>query len=359
MFPAEALAGELLARGRNVHLLCDGRADSFARRFPKVEFHHVRAGRVGGGPGQAVCGVAGIAMGVVQARRLLRRLAPAGVIGFGGYVSVPTMLAARCLGLPTVIHEQNAVLGRANRVLAPQAHRIATGFPETAGLRPADRLRAIHTGNPIRPAVLAIADTSYTAPAGGGPIELLILGGSQGAHILGEIVPPAMAALPAVLRGRLRISQQVRSEDRACVTEHYQESGIAAELDSFFDDVAMRLFRAHLVICRAGASTVAELAAFGRPAILIPYPYATDDHQTANARAFAEAGGGWLVPQAGLSQDGLSRRIESLLTDRTALTAAATSAARFGRRDAAQHLARLVLDLAPGADSTDLAGHAA
>jgi UDP-N-acetylglucosamine--N-acetylmuramyl-(pentapeptide) pyrophosphoryl-undecaprenol N-acetylglucosamine transferase len=360
VFPAEALAGELLAHGRNVHLLCDCRADSFARRFPKVEFHRVRAGRFGGGPGQAVCGVAGLAMGVMQARRLLRRLAPAGVIGFGGYASVPTMLAARYLGLPTVIHEQNAVLGRANRLLAPQAHWIATGFPETAGLRPTDRLRAVHTGNPVRPAVLAFADTGYTAPAGGEPIELLILGGSQGAHILGEIVPPAMAALPAALRGRLRISQQVRPEDRACVTEHYQRSGIAAELDSFFDDVAMRLFRAHLVICRAGASTVAELAAFGRPAILVPYPYATDDHQTANARTFAEAGSGWLIPQASLSQDGLSRRIESLLTDRTALTAAATSAARFGRRDAAQRLARLVLDLVPGASRpAALAGRAA
>jgi UDP-N-acetylglucosamine--N-acetylmuramyl-(pentapeptide) pyrophosphoryl-undecaprenol N-acetylglucosamine transferase len=154
------------------------------------------------------------------------------------------------------------------------------------------------------------------------------LGGSQGAHVLGEIVPPAVTALPAVLGGRVRISQQVRPEDRAAVATIYQESGMAAELDGFFDDVPMRLSRAHLVICRAGASTVAELAALGRPAILIPYPHATDDHQTANAHAFTEAGGGWLVPQASLSQDVLSRRIESLLTDR-ALTTAAASAAGF------------------------------
>jgi UDP-N-acetylglucosamine--N-acetylmuramyl-(pentapeptide) pyrophosphoryl-undecaprenol N-acetylglucosamine transferase len=360
VFPAEALAGELLARGCRVHLLCDGRADSFARRVPEVELHHVRAGRFGGGPGQAVCGFAETAMGIMQARRLLRRLTPAGVIGFGGYASVPTMLAASYLGLSIVIHEQNAVLGRANRLLAPQAHRIAIGFPVISGLRPADRRRAVCTGNPVRPAIRDLVDAGYAAPEPGGPIELLILGGSQGAHVLGEILPPAMTALPAELRGRVRISQQVRPEDRARVATIYQQSGMAAELDSFFDDVPMRLCRTHLVICRAGASTVAELAALGRPAILIPYPHATDDHQTANARAFAEAGGGWLLPQASLSQDLLSRRIESLLTDRTALIAAAASAARFGRRDAAQRLARLVLDLDPGAARpTDLAEHAA
>jgi UDP-N-acetylglucosamine--N-acetylmuramyl-(pentapeptide) pyrophosphoryl-undecaprenol N-acetylglucosamine transferase len=360
LFPAEALAGELLAHGRGVHLLCDGRVDAFARRVPEVEFHHVRAGRLDGGPGQAVYGLAGMAMGVVQARRLLRRLAPAGVIGFGGYASVPTMLAASYLGLPILIHEQNAVLGRANRLLAPRAPRIATGFPAISGLGPADRLRAVHTGNPVRPAILDLADAGYAAPEPGEPIEVLIFGGSQGAHVLGEIVPPVMTALPAELRGRVRISQQVRPEDRASVAAIYQLSGMAAELDGFFDDVPMRLCRTHFVICRAGASTVAELAALGRPAILIPYPHATDDHQTANARAFAEAGGGWLLPQASLSHDLLSRRIESLLTDRMALTAAAASAARFGRRDAAQRLARLVLDLDPGAARpTDLAEHAA
>jgi UDP-N-acetylglucosamine--N-acetylmuramyl-(pentapeptide) pyrophosphoryl-undecaprenol N-acetylglucosamine transferase len=270
------------------------------------------------------------------------------------------MLAARHLGLPTVIHEQNAVLGRANRLLAPQARRIATGFPATSGLRRADSLRAVHTGNPVRPAILDLAGGGYTAPEPDGPIELLIVGGSQGAHVFGEIVPPAVTALPAGLRGRLRISQQVRPEDRGAAAEIYRGIGMAAELENFFDDLPMRLFRAHLVICRAGASTVAELAAVGRPAILIPYPHASDDHQTANARAFAEAGGGWLVPQASLSPDMLSRRVESLFTERAALTAAAASAARFGRRDATQRLARLVLDLDPGAaHSIDLAEHAA
>ncbi len=360
VFPAEALARELVAHGHSVHLLCDARADGFARGVPEVEVHYVRAGRFGGGASQTIHGFAGLATGAVQARRLLRRLAPVAVVGFGGYPSVPTMLAASYLGLATVIHEQNAVLGRANRLLARRAERIATGFPATARLHPADSHRAVHTGNPVRPAILDLADVGYTAPEPGGPIELVVLGGSQGAHILAEVVPPAIAALPAELRGKLRISQQVRPEDRAAVAAIYQQSGMAAELDSFFDDVPMRLCRAHLVICRAGASTMAELAALGRPAILIPYPYATDDHQTANALAFADAGGGWLIPQASLSQDVLSRRIENLFTEHTALTAAAALAAGLGRRDAAQRLARVVLDLGPrAARAADLAEHAA
>jgi UDP-N-acetylglucosamine--N-acetylmuramyl-(pentapeptide) pyrophosphoryl-undecaprenol N-acetylglucosamine transferase len=349
VFPAEALAGELLARGCGVHLLCDGRADGFVRRVPGVEVHRVRTGRLGGGPSQAVHGLAGLALGVVQARRLLRRLAPARVIGFGGYPSVPTMLAARYLGLPTIIHEQNAVLGRANRLLAPHALQIATSFPSTAGMRPADDARAVHTGNPVRPAMLALADAGYEAPKSGGPIELLILGGSQGARVLSEVVPPAVTALPTGLRGRLRISQQVRPEDLAAVAEIYQGNGMAADISTFFDDVPTRLARSHLVICRAGASTVAELAALGRPAMLIPYPHATDDHQTANARAFAEAGGGWLITQSGLSPEMLSRRLGILLADPAALTAAAVRASGFGGRDATRALARLALDLDPGA----------
>lgn len=360
VFSAEALAGELLARGHRIHLLSDGRADATAGRVPGLETHRVRAGRFGGGPGQAVHALAELALGAVQAHQLLRRLSPAAVIGFGGYPSVPTMLAAAHLGLPTVIHEQNAVLGRANRLLAPRAQRIATGFPTTAGLRPADRTRAVYTGNPVRPAILAVGEADYRAPEPGGPIEVLILGGSQGARILSEVMPPALAALPARLREVLRISQQVRPEDFAAVAEIYRGNGLAADLSSFFDDVSERLARAHLAICRAGASTVAELAALGRPAVLIPYPYATDDHQTANARAFAAAGGGWVIPQSSLSPDTLALRLEKLLGDKAALAAAAQRAGGFGRRDAAQRLAQLALDLGPHAGRrAELAGRAA
>jgi UDP-N-acetylglucosamine--N-acetylmuramyl-(pentapeptide) pyrophosphoryl-undecaprenol N-acetylglucosamine transferase len=347
-FPAEAFAGELLARGRAVHLLTDARAEAFAGPLAGIHIHRVRAGRPGGGPIRNARALAELAAGAVQAGRLLRRLSPAAVIGFGGYPSVPPMLAAACLRLPTLIHEQNAVLGRANRLLASRMGHIATGFPSIDGLRPADRARASYTGNPVRPAVLAAGEAGYRPPAEVGPIELLVLGGSQGARVFSEIVPPALAALPPPLRAALRVSQQARAEDLAAAAGRYAEAGIAAALDTFFADVPHRLLRAHLVICRAGASTVAELAAVGRPALLVPYPYAADDHQTANARAFAAAGGGWVVAQADLDAGMLAGRLGQLLADGPGLSAAARRASRFGRRDAAHRLALLALSLQPG-----------
>jgi UDP-N-acetylglucosamine--N-acetylmuramyl-(pentapeptide) pyrophosphoryl-undecaprenol N-acetylglucosamine transferase len=354
LFPAEAVARHLVARGDAVHLLTDRRADAFAAAVPGVGVAQVRAGRFDGGPLNAACGLAELAVGIVQARRLLRRLAPAAVIGFGGYPSVPTMLAAAQLGLPTLIHEQNAVLGRANRLLAPRARRIATGFPETTGLRPADRPRTIHTGNPVRPAIAALTGGDYLPPEPGGPIELLILGGSQGARIFSEIVPPALAALPDGLRSRLRVSEQARPEDAVAVIEALQALGIAATVKPFFDDVPARLARAHLVICRAGASTVAELAAAGRPALLVPYPHATDDHQTANAAQFAACGGGWVLPQSELTAAGLADRLAALVDRPQTLRDAAGAARGFARDDAAAHLAALATALMPGRNGGDL-----
>lgn len=361
LFPAEALASELLGRGIRVALVSDWRTDTIARRFAGVETHPVRAGQFGGGPGQAVRGLAEVTRGAMQACRLLHRLAPSVVIGFGGYPTVPTMLAAAYLRLPTLIHEQNAVLGRANYLLAPRARRIAIGFAATAGLRRADRIRALHTGNPVRPAILAVGDANYKAPEPGRPIEVLVMGGSQGARALSEVVPSALGALPEGLRKALRVSQQVRSEDLSTVAEIYRKTEIAADLSTFFDDVPARLARAHLAICRAGASSIAELAAIGRPAVLIPYPHATDDHQTANARAFAEAGGGWVIPQLGLSSSTLARCLDRLLADGAALSTAAQGASAFGRRDATQRLARLALDLVLGPEdySCEFQGRAA
>ena len=360
LFPAEALASELLGRGVKVHLASDERADAIAPGLAGVEIHRVRAAQFRGGPGQAVRAFAELALGTMQARKLLRRLAPTVVIGFGGYPSVPTMLAAAYLRLPMLIHEQNAVLGRANRLLAPRARRIATGFPATTGLRSADRIRAVHTGNPVRPAILAVDNADYKAPSPSRPIDLLIMGGSQGARVLSEVVPLALRALPEGLRTVLRVSQQVRPEDIATVKEIYRRTGIAADVGTFFDDVPARLARAHLAICRAGASSMAELAAIGRPAVLIPYPHATDDHQTANARAFAEAGGGWVIPQSGFSPSTFSRFLDRLLADGAALSAAAGHAHAFGRRDATQRLARLAFDLIPGAGhSSEFQGRAA
>jgi UDP-N-acetylglucosamine--N-acetylmuramyl-(pentapeptide) pyrophosphoryl-undecaprenol N-acetylglucosamine transferase len=348
LFPAQALAELLVRRGAAVCLVTDRRADGFAAQVPGIEIHEICAGRLGGGPLRSAYGVAAMAVGLVQARRLLRRLDPQAVVGFGGYPSVPTMLAATRLGYTSVIHEQNAVLGRANRLLARRVRRIATGFAETACLRPADRVRAVYTGNPVRPAIRTVAQIAYRPPEPGDPIELLILGGSQGARIFADIVPPALAGLAPALRGALRVSQQARPEDCARVSAAFEAAGIAAEVVSFFTDVPERLARAQLVICRAGASTVAELAASGRPALLVPYPHATDDHQAANARAFADAGAGWLVPQSGLSAPTLTGLLAERLADSAGLAHAAEEARGFAPDDAAERLAQIVLALVPG-----------
>jgi UDP-N-acetylglucosamine--N-acetylmuramyl-(pentapeptide) pyrophosphoryl-undecaprenol N-acetylglucosamine transferase len=356
LFPAQALAERLVGHGARVCLATDRRADAFAEEVgggapvPGIEIRQIRAGRLGGGPLQSARGVAAMAVGLVQAWRLLRRLDPEAVVGFGGYPSVPTMLAAIQLGLPTVIHEQNAVLGRANRLLAARVRRIAIGFADTSGLRPAERARAAYTGNPVRPAIGAVAAIGYRPPRAGAPIELLILGGSQGARIFADIVPPALAGLPPALRAALRVSQQARREDCARVAAQLEAAGIAAEVKSFFTDVPDRLARAQLAICRAGASTVAELAAIGRPALLVPYPHATDDHQAANARAFAEAGAGWLIPQSGLSAPLLTTILAERLADAVGLAHAAAQARRFACDDAAERLTSIVLALAAGMD---------
>jgi len=347
LFPAEAVARILVESGGAVHLLTDRRADAFAEAVPGVAIDLVRAGPLGGGPLRTVAGLAELAIGMMQARRLLRRLAPVAVVGFGGYPSVPTMLAATQLGLPTLIHEQNAVFGRANRLLAPRVRRIATGFAVTGALRPRDRARAIHTGNPVRPRIRAIGAAAYLPPPPSGPLELLVVGGSQGARFLGQAIPEAVAALPLELRTRLRVVQQARPEDTDAVVERLRLLGVRFEVKPFFDDMPARLRRAHLVVCRAGASTIAELAASGRPAILVPYPFATDDHQTANAGAFAASGAGWTVAQCDLSPAALAAQLAALFADPSRLALAAAAARRFARDDAAEHLAGLVQSLAP------------
>ena len=348
LFPAQALAELLVAEGAAVHLSTDQRADAFAAALPGVAICRIWAGRIGGGALQSACGLAETAVGIVQARRLLHRLDPDAVVGFGGYPSVPTMWAAAQLGYPSLLHEQNAVLGRANRLLARRVKRIALGFADTAGLRRADRDRAVHTGNPVRPAIHAVAGARYQPPAAGAPIELLVLGGSQGARVFADVVPPALATLPATLRVRLRVSQQARPEDTERVAAGLREAGVAAsDVRSFFTDVPERLERAQLVICRAGASTVAELAAVGRPALLVPYPHATDDHQMANARAFAHAGAGWVVPQTAFSAPMLSSLLIERLADAPGLALAAANARGFACDDAAERLAALVLGLLP------------
>ena len=343
MFPAQALAAELAARGRELALVTDRRGAGFGDAIAGAAVFTVRASQVSGRSlPRRLRGLTDIAVGVVQARRLLRRLRPAGVIGFGGYASVPTVLAATQLGLPTVIHEQNAVLGRANRLLAPRVRVIATAFTAPAQLCPADQAKAEHTGNPVRAAIAAIGEQPYPTPEPEATLELLVTGGSQGAEVMAEVVPTALAALPAALRRRLRVAQQCRAEDRARVRKTYEAAGIAADLETFFDDIPARLAVAQLGLERAGASTVAELTAAGRPAILVPYPLATDDHQLANARAVEAAGAAWTMAQAGFTPVTLAARIETFLVSPSRLAEAAAMARAVGLPGASARLADLV-----------------
>ncbi|HUH86059.1 MAG TPA: undecaprenyldiphospho-muramoylpentapeptide beta-N-acetylglucosaminyltransferase, partial [Stellaceae bacterium] len=309
LFPAEALARQLLADGYRVALVTDRRGQAFGDKLPGVDLHRIRAGRFDAGVMSKVVGLAELALGTLEAGRKLRALAPSAVVGFGGYPSVPTMLAAARLGLPTLIHEQNAILGRANRLLAPRVRRIATSFPELRGVRGADRARIVETGNPVRPAIAALRGTPYPAFLPGAAFNILIIGGSQGARVLSEIVPAALAALPEPLRRRLRVTQQARAEDVDAVRRAHAASGVAAELGTFFSDVPERLAQAHLVISRSGASSIAEIAMIGRPAILVPYLHAADDHQTANARALEQAGAAWVMTQPSFTPAALRAKL--------------------------------------------------
>lgn len=339
VFPAQALAAELGRRGREHGFITDRRG----AEFHGGEVYRVSAAAVTGrGVTGRVRGLAAIAFGVLQARRLLRRLKPAGVVGFGGYASVPAVLAAAQLGLPTVIHEQNAILGRANRLLAPRVGAIATAFADVARLAEDDRSKAEHTGNPVRAAVAALALTDYPAPQKDAYLTILVTGGSQGAAVMTQVVPGALSSLPGPPRRSLRVVQQCRAEHIDAARALYGAAGIEAELATFFDDMPARLAAAQLVIARAGASTVAELAAAGRPAILVPYPSAADDHQSANARAMMRAGGGWLMAENDFTTETLAARIAGFLDHPARLVEAAAKARAMGIPDAAGRLAGLV-----------------
>ena len=341
-FPAEALAAEFSRRGQRVVLMTDARSGGLqSPEFDGRErFVLSGSGIAGRGTLGALRSLAALAAGTVQARGILTRLRPSAVVGFGGYPSVAPVLASRLVApRPVVVlHEQNGVLGRANRWLAKWADLLALSLPATTRLPTG--LHTEITGNPLRPAIAARAASPYVPP--NDKIHLLVLGGSLGARILSDIVPPALALLTADMRTRLVVTQQCRAEDVDRVRAAYAAAHINATLAPFFADVAGLLCRAHLVIARAGASTVAELAAVGRPAILVPLPGAIDDHQSANATALADAGGAWVMPQADLTPEGLAGKLASLLVEPNRLTRAATAAAAIGRPDAAARLADLV-----------------
>jgi UDP-N-acetylglucosamine--N-acetylmuramyl-(pentapeptide) pyrophosphoryl-undecaprenol N-acetylglucosamine transferase len=349
LFPAEALAAELVARGERIALMTDARSAAFeSPAFGNAERFVLKGSGVAGrGLRAAIGGTLALAAGTLEARGILRRLDAAAVVGFGGYPSVPPIVAARTLGRArrpvTALHEQNAVLGRANRLLAPGADLLALSVADTARVPPGARAQIV--GNPVRPALAALSGQAYAAPGEDGAIRLLVLGGSLGARVFADVVPPAIAALPEALRARLVVTQQTRAEDLPRVEAAYREAGVPADLAPFFGDIAVRLGVAHLVIARAGASTVAELACAGRPSILVPLPGAIDDHQSGNARALAGVGAAWLMPQHAFTAETLARHLGAVLVNPAVLARAAAAAAREAHPEAARRLADLVQGL--------------
>jgi UDP-N-acetylglucosamine--N-acetylmuramyl-(pentapeptide) pyrophosphoryl-undecaprenol N-acetylglucosamine transferase len=347
VFPAEALAAELMRRGHRLGLVTDKRGTHYSGALEAIDRYQVSGGGIAGKSLiDRLRSIFALGGGYWQARRLLRRLRPAAVVGFGGYASIPAVMAASHFGVPSAIHEQNAVLGRANRLLAPRVSKIASSYPSTERILSRWRDKVMLTGMPVRPTIEAVRAAAYPPLDTQQDFSLLILGGSQGAQIFSDLVPAAIQILPPHLRQRLHIAQQCRPEDLERVRSFYQDHGIEADLQRFFEDVPSRLKAAHLVIARSGSSTMAELAAVGRPAILVPYPHAIDDHQTANARAFADQGGGWLMPQAECTPDSLAAQLRLLMNAPEKLTRAAERAAAAGLPDAAARLADLVLGLA-------------
>jgi UDP-N-acetylglucosamine--N-acetylmuramyl-(pentapeptide) pyrophosphoryl-undecaprenol N-acetylglucosamine transferase len=338
LFPAQALAHELVARGFDAQLATDERAEKFAAAFPGAAIHIIASGTFGSKNPLAMARAAWrLVSGYRQARALIRRLKPRAAVGFGGYPTLPPMLAAAHMGVPTLIHDANAVMGRANRLLASRVRAVAMGFAGAGA-----PTGAIVTGNPVRPAILAAADMPYPERNADEPLRLLVFGGSQGAQFFAAALPQAVAKLDARRRELLRVTQQARAEDMAGVTAAYRAVGAAAQVAPFFDNMAELLARAHFVICRAGASTVSELAAIGRPALLVPYPHALDHDQALNAAALAANGGAQVFSQAQLTEERLAEILRAAIDDPRGLALAAEKAKESGRPDAAARLADCV-----------------
>jgi UDP-N-acetylglucosamine--N-acetylmuramyl-(pentapeptide) pyrophosphoryl-undecaprenol N-acetylglucosamine transferase len=344
LFPAEALAVALLRRGVTVDLVTDERASRYGE-FPGRATHIVPSATLAGRNPFHIAGVASkLCRGTIKALFLFGRLRPAVVVGFGGYPTIPPLLAAVLHGVPAVIHEQNGVLGRANRLLSLRVQAIAIGFRGLLADDPRLASKVTYTGNPIRPAVVEAAATPYSDTDG--PVRILVFGGSQGARVMADVVPPAIELLPMAVRARLSITQQAREEDLARVRSAYEHFGVAAEIEPFFRDLPARIAASHLVISRSGASTVAELAAIGRPAILVPLPHALDQDQRANADILARAGGAIMMEQTHFTPDRVAAEIARLAAAPDKLTAMAAAARGQGILDGADRLADLLMRVA-------------
>ena len=355
LFPAEALALELRRRGWRIHLATDHRVETYGQDFPAEEVHLIASATLTREPIAFVTGLMRLGVGLVQAWSLVGRLKPAVAVGFGGYPTLPPILAASRRHVPTVIHDQNAVIGRANGFLAPLATVIATSQAEVRGTAKV-RAKLVQTGNPVRPAVLAAAKRPYPAPTADGRFCLLVFGGSQGARFLSDLVPAAVALLREAARARLAVVQQCRPEDIARVETAYSELGVKACLAPFFHDLPQRIANSQVIVCRSGASTTAELTVIGRPAIMVPLPGALDQDQKANAMVLAAAGGGWMVEQKDMTPDRLAADLTGLMADPARLAAAAAAAKKTGRPDAVARLADVVERVAAGASAGGISG---
>jgi UDP-N-acetylglucosamine--N-acetylmuramyl-(pentapeptide) pyrophosphoryl-undecaprenol N-acetylglucosamine transferase len=347
LFPAEALSAALAARGIIVDLATDERATRYGTTFPARATHVIASATFRGrNPISRLRTVTVLGLGSAKAFALLGKLKPAAVVGFGGYPTIPPVLAATLRGIPTVIHEQNGVLGRANRFLSGRVRAIATSFSGILDNQPKLAAKATQTGNPVRAVVVEASEIPYSPAVPTGPLNLLVFGGSQGARVMAEVVPSAIERLPMTLRNRLSIVQQAREEDLPSVREAYARIGVKADVAAFFSDLPARMAQAHLVVSRSGASTVAELAAIGRPAILVPLPHALDQDQLANALVLEQAGGAICVKQEAFSAVSLATDIVRLAVVPGKLVAMAAAARSAGAVDAADRLADMVLTVA-------------
>jgi UDP-N-acetylglucosamine--N-acetylmuramyl-(pentapeptide) pyrophosphoryl-undecaprenol N-acetylglucosamine transferase len=347
LFPAEALGVELIKRGLRVRLVTDDRALRYSGLFSKDMIDVVASETARGrNPLQLAHAGLTLAAGTLSAFGLMRRLKPAAVVGFGGYPTLPPLIAARLAGIPRIIHDANAVLGRANRFLSRHVSAIATSLPGVLDRDPALASKTTTVGTPMRPAILTAAATGYVAPEVNGQFRVLVVGGSQGARIMSDIVPGAIERLEPALWSRLVLTQQVREEDMTRVSAVYDRLKIKCELAPFFTDLPARLAANHLIVSRSGAGTVAELAAIGRPSILVPLPGAIDQDQMANAGVLSQVNGALRIPQTEFTSDRLASDISALAAEPQRLAAMAKAARSVGRLDAAERLADLVVKTA-------------
>lgn len=342
MIPAYALAKELVLRGHRVALITDQRGEKIPGMVDDGQVHVLPAGRITKDPRGWLSGARAILKGRSMALQLYRTFEPSAVVGFGGYPAFPALLAADRLDIPTIVHEQNAVLGRVNRLAARSVNAIATSYPDILRLKPKYEKKVHLVGNPVREEVIALRDEPYPPLTEDGIFRVLVTGGSQGATILSDVVPDAMAMLPVHLRRRLQVTQQCREADIEKVRAKYAEHDIPAELATYLPDLPQRLGWAHLVISRAGASTIAELTTAGRPAILVPLPIATDDHQSYNVREMVAAGGARAIAQPQFTAKELAKQMQKMALGPGALENAARFARKCGRPDAVSDLADLV-----------------